>query len=296
MARIVVTGALAVDVTGISVNKIVPGDSNIGRIGWTDGGVGRNIAENLYRLGADVLMVAPVGTDGFASVLKDNLSRLALPYRLIEKKDMATNCYLAVHDQDGSLVSGVNDFAAIEALVPDDFTALIDAYENAEVIVLDCNLPASVLEWFCQNYAHKRIFVDGVSRIKVRRILKLLDKIELLKVNRGEMESLLGRIVPDIPSGLSALMTFGLDKAVVTDGARSIHYNQDRNIFPILPLKPSHPISSIGAGDALMAGVTYGLSLGLDMTRSITYGLILAKATMEVNSAVNPELNRSILE
>ena len=56
-AYVAVVGAVNVDIGGTPDSALVPADSNPGRVTVTLGGVGRNIAENLCRLGKRVLMV-----------------------------------------------------------------------------------------------------------------------------------------------------------------------------------------------------------------------------------------------
>ena len=58
-AYVAVVGAVNVDIGGTPDSALVPADSNPGRVTVTLGGVGRNIAENLCRLGKRVLMVTP---------------------------------------------------------------------------------------------------------------------------------------------------------------------------------------------------------------------------------------------
>ena len=68
--RICVLGGMNMDITGAPHASLCPGDSNPGTVRMTPGGVGRNIAENLARMGFQVELVAPLGNDGFATLLR----------------------------------------------------------------------------------------------------------------------------------------------------------------------------------------------------------------------------------
>jgi pseudouridine kinase len=54
MAKVIVIGGANVDIKGRSSGAFIGGTSNPGDVMVSVGGVGRNIAENLARLGLDV--------------------------------------------------------------------------------------------------------------------------------------------------------------------------------------------------------------------------------------------------
>ena len=54
MADITVIGGINIDIEGSPFNKLRREDSNPGRISLSYGGVGRNITENIARIGGDV--------------------------------------------------------------------------------------------------------------------------------------------------------------------------------------------------------------------------------------------------
>ena len=61
--RIVVLGAVAVDVKAKSFGALVDRADVLGRVHVKVGGVARNIAKDLARLGAEVMIVSAVGDD-----------------------------------------------------------------------------------------------------------------------------------------------------------------------------------------------------------------------------------------
>ena len=54
---VLVIGASSLDVKGRTLEPLVPGTSNQGDIRSSRGGVGRNIAENLARLGVPTILL-----------------------------------------------------------------------------------------------------------------------------------------------------------------------------------------------------------------------------------------------
>ena len=61
--EVMVVGGCNLDIQGIPAKQGQPGDSLPGQVAMTPGGVGRNIAENIARLGHDVRLVSAVGED-----------------------------------------------------------------------------------------------------------------------------------------------------------------------------------------------------------------------------------------
>src|SRR3954447_6010350 len=104
--------------------ETVPGSSNPGATVTAHGGVGRNIAENLARLGSPVRMVGVVGDDHLGSQLVDGLALLDVDVRDVRRSgDCRTGTYTAVLDHEGALVIGVADMAATESLAPEQVEA-----------------------------------------------------------------------------------------------------------------------------------------------------------------------------
>ncbi|MDP2775936.1 MAG: PfkB family carbohydrate kinase, partial [Nocardioides sp.] len=68
---VVVVGGANVDLKARTTAAVVAGTSNPGTVATSPGGVGRNIAENLARLGTSTVLVAAVGSDQFGDGLLD---------------------------------------------------------------------------------------------------------------------------------------------------------------------------------------------------------------------------------
>ena len=62
--HILVIGGASIDTVGRASQPIESGSSTPGAIRVSVGGVGRNIAENLARLGESVVLLSAVGDDG----------------------------------------------------------------------------------------------------------------------------------------------------------------------------------------------------------------------------------------
>ena len=68
---VLVIGAMAVDAKGKPNRSLVPGTSTPGTVRLSIGGVARNIAENLVRLGLHTVLLSAVGDDPIGHLLLD---------------------------------------------------------------------------------------------------------------------------------------------------------------------------------------------------------------------------------
>ena len=121
----VVIGGANMDICGCSHDNLRIGDSNPGRVRTSAGGVGRNIAENLARLGTDTRLLSAVGNDQYGHHLLEVSQRAGVDVRqVLVLEGQATSCYLSLHDGSGEMSCAVNDMAIIDQLTPARLTPL----------------------------------------------------------------------------------------------------------------------------------------------------------------------------
>lgn len=297
MEKILVLGSSNVDLIGVGAQPLIPHDSNNGRIDLLVGGVGKNIAENLKLLRCDVSFLTFLGNDIFTRIVTDHLDKLGLDYSKSLWMDEPTGKYLAVHQPGGALESGVNDLTLIDHVTETDLRERFDYIDGFDTLVFDTNLSQPLFDLLFSRFGgKKKIVVDGVSRAKVVKARPHLAEIALLKVNRNELEALVGKPVDDVILTLRDLAIKGMKSIIVTNGSEPITYNIDRRIYQTVVFEPKVFQSSVGCGDALLAGTVYGLSQGLTMHEAVNMGKKAAALTMEVFTPVNPLLSPDLLK
>jgi pseudouridine kinase len=295
MGKILVIGSANVDLIGVGNQTLIPHDSNIGRIDLMVGGVGKNIAENLKLLQSDVHFLTFLGNDAFAKIVTDHLDRLGLEYGRSLWLDRPSGKYLAIHDPNGSLASAVNDTSLMDEIPLSEMEARTEYIAGFDTLVIDTNLPVPILDWLFSRFSDRRIVVDGVCRAKVLRIASHLGKISLLKVNRNELEALLGKPVDDIILSVRDLVVQGMKQIIVTNGSEPITYNIDRRIYQTAIFEAKTIRSSVGCGDAFLAATVYGLDRGFNMHEAVNLGKKAAALTMEVYTPVNPAIQTDLI-
>ena len=79
--HIALLGGINMDVSVHAHHALRAGDSNAGRVQCSPGGVARNVAENLLRLGADARLLGVLGDDVFGQALWPSGAAMGLDWR-----------------------------------------------------------------------------------------------------------------------------------------------------------------------------------------------------------------------
>src|SRR5713226_870838 len=115
--KILCIGAAHLDRRARAIAAVVAGSSNPVRLSTGWGGVARNVAETLVRLGASVGLVSRVGADAEADRLIEALAALGIDTGLIARAPGATTAsYTALLDPAGELVVGLADMAIYDGM------------------------------------------------------------------------------------------------------------------------------------------------------------------------------------
>jgi pseudouridine kinase len=114
-AQVIVVGAAGMDIKGRPGKAMVPGTSNPGDIRISVGGVGRNIAESLARLGVRTTLFSAVGDDEWGQrVLECNATSSVDVSQVLIKAGQHSAAYLAILDEAGEKSVSIDDMDIME--------------------------------------------------------------------------------------------------------------------------------------------------------------------------------------
>jgi len=197
------------------------------------GGVGRNIAENLVRLGLRTELVTVIGDDALSAELASSCGKLGIGLRgAIRLRATAASQYLCLLDAEGFLVGAIADMDSVEKLTPERVAERSGLLDDAILIVADANLPCETLEWLAARYGRggeaesfrrsggprrPLLCLDPVSVAKAPRAARILADFDFSKPNRREAEILGGVKIEseaDLPRAAAALRTLGKSGAL----------------------------------------------------------------------------------
>ena len=294
---ICVVGAVNVDISGTPETTYVPGDSNPGHVRITLGGVGRNIAENLSRLGHRVIMITALGDDANAQTMREGCREVGIDLsHSLTVPGGRTSTYLCLNDEQGEIVGAVSDMAIYDALTPEFLASRLDVINHAALVIADANLTAEALAFLGKNVTVP-VFADPVSTPKARHLEGVLPIAAGVKPNRPEASLLTGVDIltdDDLPRAAAAFHEKGVQNVFISLGGRGVYYDngQERGIQPIFG---GDIINTNGCGDAFLAAAADGYLAGLSVSEIAKRGQAASALCARSNSAVSPHMSQENL-
>lgn len=270
MKTILVIGGINMDVLAMPSEEFALGDSLMGKVRLSPGGVGRNMAEQLARHGFPVELMAVLGDDSFAATLRQSCKDLGIGLKHAIRSQENSCVYLAVHDAQGDMAIAVNDMAAmsllnaatIKNLVSDDFSACM----------LDANLSEDCLMAAAQQLKLPLI-ADPVSCVKAKRMMPILAKLKAIKPNL--LEALLMTNQDNEHDAASFFLDKGVEQVYISMGKDGLYCasRQERYQFPATSAARG---PTTGAGDAMTAGLIASIAQGKDLLECAASGMRFA--------------------
>ncbi len=297
MGKVVVIGGANVDIKGRVSGAFVGATSNPGEVTVSVGGVGRNIAENLARLGAEVSLLTVLGDDANGRLVREATEAAGVDLSLTLTGPAATGTYLVILDRKGELQSAVNDMHNIEWLKSAHLAAAADRLAEADMLVADCNIDASCLQWLCNFAAGRnlRLLIEPVSVPKAKKLLKLKRDKPVFAVtpNKLQLEALTGE--KQALHAIRKLHAMGFENIVVHRGAKGAVVSSPAGQFNVIATGALEVADVTGAGDAAVAGLVVGILEDLPLWKAATLGQAAASIKLSSRDSVSAGLSRDRL-
>ncbi|HEX4789976.1 MAG TPA: carbohydrate kinase [Actinospica sp.] len=305
---VVVVGGANLDIKARSAARAIAQTSNPGHTSTTPGGVGRNIAENLARLGTPTQLIAALGRDPHGERLLADTRSAGVLMDHVHRSSHPTGSYTAVLDTDGELLLAVADMSATDDLRPEHLQQARELIANAALLVLDGNLPAAVTGHLLglARAAGVRVIIDPVSVPKATRLLPLLAAdlpVFAITPNRAELHALTGRDTAADPAALpeaaAVLHERGVQHVWVRLGAGGSLLSSLTEATQSIVTLDADPVAVqdvTGAGDAMLAAFAHALLAGHPPVVAARYGHAAAALTLESSHTVRPDLTSQLLE
>ena len=284
-----VVGGANIDIGGFPEGAMVMEDSNPGRVRASAGGVGRNIACSLARLGVRTRLVTALGSDAFAEIIRADCRTAGVDLSDALTFDAGSAVYLYIADSAGDMRLAVNDMALCARLTPEALADRLDTLNAMDAVVLDANLPEETLRWLSER-VRVPLIADAVSAAKAHRLLPALPRLRAIKPNALEAAALTGIPVTDLESARAAarrLVAMGVGRAFVTLGDRGLCCADTGGAYCV-PAPPVRLVNATGAGDAFTAALAWAELRGLDLVEAARAGMATAAITAECPDAVSP--------
>lgn len=293
---VTVIGGANIDVQGKSRKALRDHDSNPGDVHISPGGVARNVAENLTRLGVPCKLITAVGDDQYGKILMQSSADAGIDTRGAHRiEQLPTSTYLSIVDDTGDMQVAISDMRIMDELGADLLTPHRSIIENSSLLILDANLPDDALAWLTSNFAGHTIFADTVSTTKAARLRPYLNKIHTLKTGTIEAEALTGleaRTDGQVQKLAEWIHSHGVSRLFVTRGEHGVFYSTDRTRAIMAPHENIPEIgNTTGAGDAFLAGTAWSWLEEMPIEQSVEFALAAARITIQSHMTCNPALS-----
>jgi pseudouridine kinase len=294
----VVIGGANMDLKARSSAKATHHTSNPGHGSMSPGGVGRNIAENLARLGNRVHLVSVVGRDPLGESLLSHTAAAGVRIEHVARTDRATGTYTAVLDADGEMIIAIADMEATSELGSDEVQAARDVIATAGVLVFDGNLGRAALEHALDLADGVRTIFEPVSVPKAAMLKDAIDqRIYAVTPNRDELTALTDlptRTDRQVRAAAGALHDRGVELVWIRLGERGSLLSSAAGAIEIEAV-PTVVEDVTGAGDSMLAAFCHVLLDGGTPEHAARFGHAAAALTIASHHTVRPDLTPRLI-
>jgi len=300
---ILVAGGANLDRVAKSLDPVVLGTSNPASVQERFGGVARNVAENLARLGLPVRLLTAVGDDLAGAALLRQSRELGIDTGgSVSAASLPTGTYTALLGPGGEMLVAMADMAVLDRLTVESLHQRRSHWASTRFRVLDCNLRPEVLALLMEDSRRQgaALVIVGVSEPKMSRLPESLAGVLALILNAGELAARVGRALPDraaLTGACRELQAQGAQGVVVTLGEAGVLCVAGAAAPLHLPAPAAEIVDVTGAGDAFSAGVVASLARAPeDLPRACLLGQRLAALTLGSLASVSPALTSALLD
>ena len=318
---VVVIGGANIDLRGRPAGEVLERHtSNPGKINVGSGGVGRNIAHNLALLNVPVTLLSAVGDDGEGIRILEETGKAGVKMeQMIISGEHPTGIYLGILDEKGEMEVAVSDMRILEEVTVDYLRSKAYLIKESKIVVVDTNILEESIGYVVDlcNKVKVPLLIEPVSVEKAKKLRKILDGsgrwiIDYITPSRDELESILGAEIDDdrdidLVKAAEELKCRGVKNVIVTLGKRGIYVSyggaggsseggQDELACKFMAPYKGEVVDVTGAGDALVAGLVYGIYKGYSMEVAARFGLGAAALTISTKEAVRRDLREGLLK
>lgn len=264
--RIAVVGSANIDLTTFTDQFPKPGETLFApRFDLGFGGKGANQAVAARLCGAEVFMVARVGSDLFGPATIENFRKQGIdPTHVKQVEGLSSGVAPIFVERNGQnrilVVKGAND-----ALKPADVDAAAETLKTADCIVLQFEIPVETV-YYAVGFARKHGIRCIVNPAPAQPVdMAALKDLDYFVPNETEAETITGSPVKDVDDAKKCaekLVVGGIRRVIITLGAKGSLLASREGSEHVSPFAVKS-IDSTGAGDAFIGSFAVFLAEGV---------------------------------
>ena len=286
-----IIGAIFVDVKGFAREKYMPLERNVGDVQVVAGGVCRNVAENMTKLGLEARFVSMVDNSGIGRETRDELAALGVDVAHVITANRGMGMWLAILDEKGNLAGSISrqpDFSAMEAYLAENGDAVM-AGTDGVVLEVDTNAAISGQVLALAKKHDKPVYSIVGNMGVILKHPEYLHDVACFICNEMEAGRLfredLTQLDPD--AMLEALRrgsaVAGIRSMVITMGPHgAVYVDNQTGEYGYCPPLDVEVVDTTGAGDAFFSAAVAALIGGAPLSQAVQAGTKLAAQTLLV--------------
>ncbi|XP_027128831.1 pseudouridine-metabolizing bifunctional protein C1861.05 [Larimichthys crocea] len=325
---IVVIGGINVDFIAKGKTKTLQfGQTNPGSVCQSFGGVGRNIADSLSRLGRRPLFISATGADSHSDAVFNYCKHMNTS-GVARLEEQSTATYCVVIAESGEMSLGLGDMDIHQQITEQYVSQFEKQLSAATLVCLDGNIPVSTIDYVCSIASRHNINVWYEPTDPEKACKPFLSdswkSLSYSSPNLAElctMNKTLGLPTPEVlPSSFDEVLSVAvalsrpllehLHCLVVTLGANGLlvcgeHDAASVNLqprkqkrrrqlcalhYPALTVTAEETMNVSGAGDSLAGALMVGILQHQDTDSCVRMGLLAARLSLASPHPIAPTL------
>ncbi|XP_055339804.1 uncharacterized protein LOC129589226 isoform X1 [Paramacrobiotus metropolitanus] len=333
--RPVVIGGSVLDIIAKGSSELkMNGSTHGGDINFSSGGVGRNVADCLGRLGVSAVFLSAVGDDYNGQFIKQSCSHMDLSH-LMECPGNPTSCYIGILAPSGQLLGGLMNMSIHQMISPDYIHQHEECVQESPMLILDGNLSLEALDCALEMAAKYRVPVfyepTDINKATKAFLTSHWKEIAFLSPNIKELQKIMAhfdidrglhptaagphslsiaeesfqRLFDQLPQLRVLLVKFGKQGSwVVSRSPPDQPVNCDSpNVTRALhfrhytapPVTSSQLVSVSGGGDCMVSGLISGILSGYNLDQAVIIGTAAAALSLKSDVSVPRSISSDIL-
>lgn len=296
---ITVIGGSNIDIQGVPSNPLVMFDSNPGKVDISLGGVGRNIADNMCRLGLSTKLISAVGNDLYGNQILSECKNFGIDIDdCFVSNEVSTSIYVSILNSSNDMQLAISHMDILDKVDISYISSKHQAINDSLAIVIDTNLSKEVIDYITSTYSYLPIFVDTVSTVKCMKIKDILGKFNTIKLNKYEAEALSGikiNSIDDLNLCSKNLLNKGVKKVFITLGEDGVFCaSKEENIK--LDGVEINIVNATGAGDAFTAALLYSHLNDFNLEDTARFSVGASLIALSHENTINPNMSVDNIE